>query len=295
MTACQRSDVSMAHFLLSHSNLKYNMSNRFGTTALIVAASYGSLEIVELLLSKKDININAVASELPVGTLVGSRHVNSHKISSHVGPVSVLSAAAESGNGKIVKLLLNESRLDRKHLGIALLIAVFWKYKRVVEELLPVIDARVDVNVRDACGNTVLHYATSREDLELAEILLKHPNIKTDIENSSGLTPGRYCKGRWYFELALSRDEKASRKIKGYLGRLIQPVLKTRPLPLPPTNDTTGRLVTSTQALTRTRPIPPAPRGEKKKVEKSRQTPRATRDVGLNVEPRRPGRTTLPI
>jgi ankyrin repeat protein len=154
------------------------------------------------------------------------------------------------------------------------------------------VDARVDVNARDACGNTALHYAASREDVELAEILLKHPNIKTDIENSSGLTPGEYCRGRWYYELALrlSRDEKASRKIKGYLGRLIQP-LRTRPLPLlplPPTNDTTGRPVSSTESTqasrTRTR-LPPAP------------PPRATRNVGLSVdtaEPRRPGRTTLP-
>ena len=63
MTACQRSDVSMARFLLSHSDLKYNMSNKYGTTALIVAASYGSLEIVKLLL-ENDININAVASGL---------------------------------------------------------------------------------------------------------------------------------------------------------------------------------------------------------------------------------------
>jgi len=48
MIACQQQDVSMARFLLSHSDLKYNMTNKNGTTALIVAASYGSLEIVKL-------------------------------------------------------------------------------------------------------------------------------------------------------------------------------------------------------------------------------------------------------
>ncbi|KAN0087166.1 Ankyrin repeat-containing domain protein, partial [Elaphomyces granulatus] len=172
-----------ARFLLSHSDLKYNMSNKYGTTALIVAASYGSLEIVKLLL-EKDININAVASGLRP-------------------PVSVLSAAAKSGHGKIVELLLNHRGLDQKHLGMgliaateagrteiirqilqansdvaelsgstctALLIAARRGHKKAVEELL--IDTRVDVNAGDACGNTALHYATSREDLELTEILL---------------------------------------------------------------------------------------------------------------------------
>jgi ankyrin repeat protein len=61
----------MTRFLLSHSDQKYNMSNSSGETALIVAASNGSLEAVDLLLSEKDININAVSrrSNLDMKTL----------------------------------------------------------------------------------------------------------------------------------------------------------------------------------------------------------------------------------
>jgi len=97
--------------------------------------------------------------------------------------------------------------------------------------------------------------------LELAEILLKHPNIKTDIKDSSGLTPGRYCNPRWYYDLAQSRDEKVSRRMKAYLGMLIQQAVLTGPRPLLTTNGTTGRPVASTQATSPTSPRqPPATR-----------------------------------
>jgi len=42
--------------------------------------------------------------------------------------------------------------------------------------------ARVDVNARDACGNTALHHAVSQEDTQLKKIWLNHPSIKFDMK-----------------------------------------------------------------------------------------------------------------
>jgi ankyrin repeat protein len=193
MTACKWSRISVARFLLSQS-AKVNMRNKFGETALIVAAANGSLEAVELLLSEKDIDINSVS----------------------VKGASALEAAARREHGKIVETLLNQPGLDQKHLGTALTVATKteiirqilqtgrvpelsgstallnaarWGDKKTVEALLNFdVNARVDVNARDYDGNTALHHAASRRKLGLVEVLLKHPNIKTDIKNNKGLT-----------------------------------------------------------------------------------------------------------
>jgi ankyrin repeat protein len=196
MTACKWSRISVARFLLSHS-AKVNMRNKSGETALILAAANGSLEAVELLLSEKDININSVS----------------------VDDASALSAAAKHGHGKIVETLLNQPGLDQKHLGTALIAATDVSQTEIIRQILQTgrvpessgstalldaarrgksetveallnfdVNARVDVNARNPDGNTALHHAVNREYLRLVEVLLKHPNIKTDIRNNKGLT-----------------------------------------------------------------------------------------------------------
>jgi ankyrin repeat protein len=65
----------------------------------------------------------------------------------------------------------------------ALLLAAVKGHKSAVEALL--IDARVDINATDSSGDTALHYAARRGDLDLAQILLKHPNIKPNIRSKN--------------------------------------------------------------------------------------------------------------
>ena len=55
-------------------------------------------------------------------------------------------------------------------------------------------DPNLDLNARDATGNTALHYAVRRGEVEVVEELLKQAGIKVNITNKNGRSPAQLAR-----------------------------------------------------------------------------------------------------
>ena len=55
-------------------------------------------------------------------------------------------------------------------------------------------DPNLDLNARDSGGNTALHYAVRRGQVEIVEKLLKQAGIKVNITNKKGRTPAQLAR-----------------------------------------------------------------------------------------------------
>ena len=55
-------------------------------------------------------------------------------------------------------------------------------------------DPNLDLNARDSTGNTALHYAVRRGQVEIVEKLLKQAGIKVNITNKKGRTPAQLAR-----------------------------------------------------------------------------------------------------
>ena len=55
-------------------------------------------------------------------------------------------------------------------------------------------DPNLDLNARDSGGNTALHYAVRRGQVEVVEALLKQASIKVNITNKKGRTPAQLAR-----------------------------------------------------------------------------------------------------
>ena len=55
-------------------------------------------------------------------------------------------------------------------------------------------DPNLDLNARDTTGNTALHYAVRRGQVEIVEKLLKQAGIKVNITNKKGRTPAQLAR-----------------------------------------------------------------------------------------------------
>ncbi|WP_369409593.1 ankyrin repeat domain-containing protein [Wolbachia endosymbiont of Tribolium confusum] len=141
--------------------------NEFGITALYLASQNGHTEIVELLISTKNADVNIVDKK---------------------NNVTPLYLAAQSGHEAVVKLLLdNGAKVNGCDTSMnPLCIAIDNGHKKIVELLLSI--EGINVNIGDKIGNTTLHIAAMKGNEKMARLLLEKdadPNIK----NLSGDTP----------------------------------------------------------------------------------------------------------
>ena len=138
-------------------------------TPLWWAAYNDDVEMVKLLIARKDVDVNACNDE----------------------GRTPLSRAAEMGNSAVVELLLTRKdiRADAKDLEheTPLFYAVFYGYEEIVRQLLKRDD--VDINTVNKNGYTPLHRATILKDEGIAAILLARADINVDPIDKNGQTP----------------------------------------------------------------------------------------------------------
>ena len=92
--ACSyRNHIEIVKILLKRKDLQVNLAADDGRTALYVASQYGHLEVVRLLLSKSEIDINKDADGWNGGS-------------------TALYMASQNGHLEVVRLLLSKSEID---------------------------------------------------------------------------------------------------------------------------------------------------------------------------------------
>ena len=169
-------------------NTDINAKDSDGVTALQYAIIKGYQQLVDKLLSHKDIEVN---SDIDVNIKDGSGRT-----------VLYRAIGQRSQNG--VKVLLSHEGIDvnvQDGNGLTPLhYAVIERYWFAVEALLAHKD--IDVNVQDGKGLTALHHAIMERDQKTVRWLLGHKDIDVGIKDKGGITPLRLAEQLKYNELA---------------------------------------------------------------------------------------------
>ncbi|SJL06979.1 uncharacterized protein ARMOST_10321 [Armillaria ostoyae] len=125
----------------------------------------------------------------------------------------LLLTASRSGNAEMVKLLLDQDKIDpntqdpRKE-WTPLSYAVRRKSLQILEILLQ--SDRVDVNCKDSTGHTPLSYAVENRSIQMVEMLLQSDEIDVNCKDSIGYTPLSYAaeiESTQMVEMLLQSDE----------------------------------------------------------------------------------------
>lgn len=170
----------MVEMILSHNSTRglENSADEHDVTPLIMAARCGLTTVVEKLLTRKDIEINAKDTQQR----------------------TAFSTALENKNQEIIIYLLNDQRLefDDEKLGeyisetpLLLCEVVRLKADVAVGTLLKRPDIGNQLNAADTYGDRPVSIAVSSGDVELVRMLLRLENegVETNFQNSEHNTP----------------------------------------------------------------------------------------------------------
>jgi ankyrin repeat protein len=150
-----------------------NAKGKLGWTALHHAAGDGRTPVVEALLKRPNIEVNA-----------RDKHKN-----------TPLHLAAEWGRGAVVPLLLGHPDIEvnarDRFNDTPLHRAARMGYDvDIVRQLLPRV---ADVNAQNDLGRTALHHAVERGNVKIVETLLAADGIDVNARNKKGKTPLDYA------------------------------------------------------------------------------------------------------
>ena len=165
MYACRRGQVEVARQLLDR-GADINLVSSRGRTALLEAVIQDQTEVVEMLLERQNLNINAVNTKEHNRT--------------------ALMLAACLGQSEIVDSLLThgaQPNLQDEDGYTALWLAVNAQEEDTVKVLLEnsKVDGRIDIDLADRIGRTPFIVAAMKNNCDIVELLHKHhanPSIK---------------------------------------------------------------------------------------------------------------------
>ncbi len=230
MLAVIRRDLEIVNALLPRSSV--NQKDSKGFTALMLAASFGFVEIVDTLLAHPEIDVN---------------------VTSIYGKSALFHAAIceNDGNGTLVQMLLDHGGIDtsirdKQGGGTALIRAVECGNPVVVGLLL---ERTAEADQKDYQGRSLLHAAAINDQREIASFLLdkQWPIDAKDKQNRTSLHDAARCGSEAMIQLLLDRGADAG--LKDASGRspatvawqngettafqLLQEALTTESRPLP--------------------------------------------------------------
>ncbi len=170
--ACNDNNINSVKLLLNEENgITHNLDivNSYGNTVLMVAIRCKYDIIVSIILNYKKYNV-----DLHIKNCVG---------------FTALIYASMSGNVKIVQMLLNYEReglfIDPNTQDMFMKTALIWaigsKSVEVVKLLLNYKKIPININLADSCGDTPLIHASSKNCLEIVNLLLGY-GIKYNID-----------------------------------------------------------------------------------------------------------------
>jgi ankyrin repeat protein len=169
--ACHKGHLEVVKILFRADPSSINVSNKYGHTALQIAAFRNRINIVEFLITATQAHPNLLNAKSKDGR-------------------TPLSLASENGNFEIVKMLVTAgASIDiRDDKGYTPLNHAVW-YKNIVEFLITATEADPNfLNAKIRNGKTALHLASQRENVEILKILVA-AGASIDIRDDKGYTP----------------------------------------------------------------------------------------------------------
>ena len=198
--AAFKNHTDVANFLLRQEGVNVNQGTKYhGETALIVAAKHGYSDIVTLLLDKESIDVNKGLTDTGLTALIAASKNGHYSVVQslldhplilvNIGLLTTgensLLAAIRNKHEEVVKLLLRNSEVD-VNLGLKngkspLIVAtsIVNSSSSIVKLLLSKPEINTNTAVFD--GQTALMYAVKLGNYEIVELLLRCPQVETDL------------------------------------------------------------------------------------------------------------------
>ncbi|OKP11865.1 hypothetical protein PENSUB_2596 [Penicillium subrubescens] len=186
--AVENRNFLLACLLVDLDSLDPNICDDQGWTALSYAAGQGDLRMLELLLTRTDLDLN-------------------------VSRASPIYLAAERGHLELVRRLVSLEEVDINQTvwhKSPLFIAIENGYRDVAKLLLEQ-GSRLDVNAKTSLGDTALHMAVSYGNLDIVELLLKDDRLDVTGANRYGESALELAtrNGKEHVVRRLCRDRRA--------------------------------------------------------------------------------------
>jgi ankyrin repeat protein len=201
--ACCFGLLWIIHELSSFENSCWDQQNDDGSPALNLAARWGHLEVVKLLLKKEGVEVNTKDNyyQTPLSYAVENRHLEVVKLllekeGVEVNPEDIhgqtpLSYAVENGQVEVVKLLLEKEGVEvnskDRYSRTPLSCAVDSGHLEVVKLLLE--KEGVEINTKDWTSRTPLSWAAENGHLEMVKLLLEKEGVEINTKDWTGCTP----------------------------------------------------------------------------------------------------------
>jgi hypothetical protein len=185
--AVENRDIHLACLLVERDSLDPNICDDQGWTALSYAAGQGDLRMLELLLTRSDLELNV----------------------SRAPPIYL---AADRGNLEVVRRLVSRQKVDINQTywqKSPLFIAIENGYRGIAKLLLKQ-ESRLDVNAKTSLGDTALHIAVSYGNLDIVELLLRDNRLDVTGTNRYGESALRLAarNGKEHVVRRLCRDRR---------------------------------------------------------------------------------------
>ena len=184
--------------LISAHGIDVNSVEQNGASPLLIAAQYGNLDIVNLLLTSSSIKINGIGKQTKIINDMTIDAESLWKVKVMIWPMhrtpTILYVAAQNGNVNIVNALLAKEGILVNELSSGetpLLVATLYSsrtegHREVVRSLLKVKGINTNLgSMRGSDGNitrmTPLFLASQNNDLEIVNLLLKVKGIDVNL------------------------------------------------------------------------------------------------------------------
>ncbi|MFT6071995.1 MAG: ankyrin repeat protein [Alphaproteobacteria bacterium] len=181
-----------------------NSKDLNGDTALILAVDNGHIQVIEALLTHKNININAQNSDSDTALMLAAYKGNKEIVEALLKYEDIgVHLKDESGQNALM-IALNEDRipivmalLEHKDIDInatdgheyrntVLMMMADQGHVDIVEALLQ--DPEIDINIQNYFNDTALIIAADKGHVDIVEALLQDPEIDINIKNNHGDT-----------------------------------------------------------------------------------------------------------
>ena len=234
--AAFKNQTDVVNFLLRQESVDVNHGTQFhGETALIVGSKHGYSDIVRLLLGIENIDVNKGLTDTGLTALIAAS-MNGHYqiveslldhnlIMVNIGLLTTgensLLAAIRNKHEDVVKLLLRNSEVD-VNLGLKngkspLIVASsrFDSSISIVKSLLS--KPGIDANKAVFNGQTALIFAVKTGNYEIVELLLRCPQIDTDLVDEEYKTAKDYAIENGFADIIQAFETRGSlTKVNGH-------------------------------------------------------------------------------